>query len=899
VGREPERTAIDGFVSALAVGPQALAIEGEPGIGKTTLWRYAVERCRGAGCRVLVARPAEDEMPLALGGLVDLMDHVDLDEAALHLDDDPIVRGRAVLDAVRELARTAPAVIAVDDAQWLDTASARALRYALRRLERERVGVLVTVRPGQNDPLALATTLSSSYEEVALGPLSLGALRRVLGGYVSSIPRPMLRRIHEVSAGNPLFAIELARSLGTADRSLAPGGLLLPESLHAAIERRIEAAPGELAPLLEAASALGRTSVAELRDALPGLDVDGLLGLADAHELLVVEENLCVRFAHPLVGSAVYSRMSPLGRRSLHAGLAARAVDPDVRARHLALSTDEPDESVAVLLEQAADRASARGAADVAAELAGHSARLTPPADADAARRRSLAELTHLAAAGEARRALDLGARLVAGLPPGRGRAEAQVRRAYLWDDDASTREALLLGALADARDDDVMRGRVLDQLGWARVASGDLEGAIEAASDALEIADRAGDPELRMHAAAALGDHESLAGRHRPDLMARAVLLEDEIGTPALWIGPRALLGKQLLWAGELDSARRQLEAVHRDVVRTGNELRRPYHLFDLALVETAAGHLGAAEDLVGRGREAACDAEDTYGSRLLLYAVGLVEAWRGRSVEARAAAAELLEGATRRGARPSIVRARRVLGLVALSEGEAATAAAELGEAAELLGEMGFAHPGAPPVLPDAVDALAAAGDTEAARALLARLERQAAAVGSDWAAAEAERCRGLLLLADGDAEAAASALEAAAWRLQALEHEPSAARAVLALGRALLRAGRRTAAAEALADARRRFAGMGAALWEARAAEELDRAAPGRARGELTRAERSVVTLVAEGKRNREVAQALYMSVATVEAHLTRVYRKLDIRSRSELTRLVADGALLASD
>jgi DNA-binding NarL/FixJ family response regulator/tetratricopeptide (TPR) repeat protein len=901
VGRDAEQDRIDAFVAMLADGPRALVIRGEPGIGKTTLWRYAVDRCRRAGARVLLTRPAEDEMPLALGGLVDLFEQLSLDEAALHLDDDPMARGRAVLDGLRGLADAGPVVIAVDDLQWLDSASARALRYALRRLEEEPVGVVAAARLAEEaeDPLALPTTLPGRHEELVLGPLGQGALRVVLTGFVASITRPALRRIHAVSGGNPLYAIELVRARGTDDRSLAAGGVRLPESLQAAIRRRIETVPTELVPLLETASALGPTSVPELRETLAGVDADGLLAVAGRHELLVVEENLEVRFAHPLVGSAVYARMSPLARRSLHGRLAAHAADPDVRARHLALSSDDPDGDVAELLERAAERASGRGAADLAAEFASHSARLTPPGADEDARRRALAEITHRAAAGEASRALALAGRLVDSLPPGPGRAEAQVRRAYLWDDDAGTQEAFLLGALGDAVEDALLRGRVLDQLGWLRVSSGDLRGSIECAEEALAIADRVGDRELQMHAAAALGDHEAIAGRHRPDLMARAVLLEQELGTPALWIGPRALLGKQLLWAGELVAARTQLSSVHADVVRSGNELRRPYHLFDLGLVECAAGRLDAAEELVRRAMEAARDAEDSYGARLLLYPLGLVEAWRGRSEEARATAGLLLEGATRRGALPSIARARRVLGLVALSEGDAATAAAELAEAAALLETMGFAHPGAPPVLPDAVEALAASGAVEPARALLARLERQAAAVGSAWASAEAERCRGVLLLAEGDAETAAAMLEASAASLRRLDHEPSAARAVLAQGRALLRAGRRTAAAEALADARDRFAAMGASLWEARAAEELERAAPGRASGELTRAERSVVTLVAQGKRNREVAQALYMSVATVEAHLTRIYRKLEIHSRSELARLVADGTIVVSD
>jgi DNA-binding CsgD family transcriptional regulator len=231
------------------------------------------------------------------------------------------------------------------------------------------------------------------------------------------------------------------------------------------------------------------------------------------------------------------------------------------------------------------------------------------------------------------------------------------------------------------------------------------------------------------------------------------------------------------------------------------------------------------------------------------------LVEAWLGHAAEARAAARRRLEWAVSRGERPGIARARSVLGLLALSEGDPATAERELSEAVQLLEEMGVGHPGAIPALPDAVEALVGSGDATSAGRLLGRLERQAAAVESPWASAAAERCHGLLLFGDGDADAAVARLEAAAASFDL--------------------------------------------LWEARAVEELERVAPGRAAGELTKAERRIAALVADGRKNREIGEELFMSVATVEAHLTRVYRKLEIGSRSELARLVADGTVALSD
>jgi DNA-binding NarL/FixJ family response regulator len=273
-------------------------------------------------------------------------------------------------------------------------------------------------------------------------------------------------------------------------------------------------------------------------------------------------------------------------------------------------------------------------------------------------------------------------------------------------------------------------------------------------------------------------------------------------------------------------------------------------------------------------------------------------VQAWLGQADEARSTVARLHHEAVRFGVRPLVVRAQSVLGLLALSERQAEAAAGELAEAARLLEEMGFRNPGSFPVLPDAVEAVALSGDTDAARALLARLDEQAAAAGGDWAPAAALRARGVLLLADGWAEDAAGTLEASTAAFEQLGFRPDAARAVLARGRALLRWGRRGLAAEALVDAQQRFAGMGAELWAARVAEELERAPRGRATGELTAAEGRVAALVAEGLKNREIGSALLMSVGTVEAHLTRIYRKLGIRSRSDLARLVAEGTVRAS-
>jgi DNA-binding CsgD family transcriptional regulator len=896
---------VTAFVAALPLGARALVIRGEAGIGKTTVWRLAVERCRQAGFEVLVARPAEEEMPLALGALVDLFERIPLETSPLEQDDDPIARGRAVLAALRRLAERRPVVVAIDDLQWLDAASSRALRFALRRLDAEPVGVLAALRSSSDveDPLATANNLPPARAAaLELGPLSLAALRRVLRPIVEAISRPTLRRIHEVSGGNPLYAIELARGLLRDERvRQGVGALHLPDSLQAAIARRLETIPVELEPLLETVSALGFVSVAQLGATLSDANVDALLQEAERWGLLVVEENLAVRYSHPLIGSAVYQRMSPLARRSLHANLAARATDPDVRARHLALSLDEPDVSVAELLEQAAGRARMRGASVVAAEFAGHALRLTPAQDLEAHRRRALAEIEDLEAAGEVSRALALADSLLAILSPGSGRAEVVFQLAVMQDDGEKAVE-LLEQAREEAGEDDLLRARVLLELAAVGgTVAGGIDGPIALAREALDIAERVGEPRFLMRTLAGLGYLEALAGSARPELTDRAVALEAEMGSSTGGSQtPRTLLARQLLWAGDLAGARELNQAVLADTVDAGDEFKRPYRLADLALVECAAGNLTAAETLVRQGIEAARDAEDAYGERVLQYPLALVETLLGRAEEARSAAQGLLAAEIANRMRPGIVRARYALGLLSLSEGDAPGAGSELVEAARLLEESGIGQPAAlAPALPDAVEALASAGREEEAATLLGRLGRQAAAVDSPWPWAAYGRSRGIVLLASGDADGAITLLEDSAASFDRLGYRLDAARSVLACGRAQLRGGRRTVAANALADARARFAGMGATLWEERAAEELERAASGRATGELTRSERRIAVLVAQGRKNREIAQTLYMSVATVEAHLTRIYRKLGIRSRAELARLVVERSIRVSE
>lgn len=890
VGREAEQSRLESWLATVPDGLRALLLSGEPGIGKSTLLRHALDDWRRAGGTVLAARAARDEISLELSGIVDLFEQLDVDVSALRVEADPIERGRSTVEALRRCAVDAPTLIAIDDVQWLDAASVRAIRYALRRLHTEPLGLIATTRDGA-DPLGLSGILAPGRSEtVTVGALDPDSIGHLVRSVQATISPELLRRIQEMSAGNPLFALELARHARRADEGR------LPDSLQDAIRRRLADVPPELMRLLEAVSVVGRTSITDLRAELDAPNLQDLLTGAAELMLLHVSDDGVVQFAHPLVGTVVYDQTSPLTRRSLHARAANRSSDADMAAHHLARCTDPPDVAVAQRLEEAGQRAADRGAHGLAAEFAEHSVRLTAPDDERGRVRRACNHIRFLAAAGEMSRALEVADRLIDGLPAGPDRSGALVERAQLEDADLETGEQLLVQALEESADDAVMRGRVLDQLGWLRgVFRGDLLAGVDCARDAWSLADAVGDPEFRMSAAAGLSNMETLAGSPRPELMDEAVAIEQKFGRPPLWAGPSVLRAEQLLWAGDLGAARTLLEAAVTHAERRGHHRWRPYSLYDLAAVEGAAGNFRSADELLDRALEAARDCEDAHVESWIFYRRALVAAWLGRAAEAQRAAEHRVETAGRRGERPGLSRARSVLGLLALSQGDLATAVRELTASARLLDEMGFAHPGAVPALPDAIEALARAGDLDGAGEMLERFAEQAASVGSAWVDAALERAIGTLALASGE-EAAPAILDRASIAFADLGFRPDSARASLLHGRALVRAGKRAAATDALTGARDTFTAMGARLWADRAAEELERIplhrASDRASHELTATERRIATMVADGLKNREIAQQLFVKTATVEAHLTRIYRKLQIRSRSELALRILD-------
>ena len=379
VGREDELVRVLEFVSQASEGPRAMVIGGEAGIGKTTLWRAAIESEEAQQLTVLSARCVEAELPLGLAGLSDLLQNVfpavaddltDYERSALAVaigleapkegQRDAIVLPRAFLALLRALALDRPVLVAIDDVQWLDAPSARVVAFAGRRLGDSRIAMLLTQRDGTGDPLDAASTFGESFEEVRLSPLSMGSLAHLVRTRLGMrIPRPLLARVHDASGGNPMFALEFARAIGERDGSQL-GPVPIPASLQELVRARLEQQPPDVRRLLAIVGACEQPTPSLL--AAVDANAAGSLDAAVDAGVLTIGIDGTVGFTHPLLASAAYADLTASRRRAIHAQIACALSDVEARARHLALAQSEPDEAVAALLDDACARARARGA---------------------------------------------------------------------------------------------------------------------------------------------------------------------------------------------------------------------------------------------------------------------------------------------------------------------------------------------------------------------------------------------------------------------------------------------------------------------------------------------------------------------------------------------------------
>jgi len=871
--REDDLEALSGFVARVADGPGVFILEGEAGIGKTTLWEAGVDAANAGSYRVLVSRPAGAEVQLSYAALGDLLQDVLPEtleelpaprrhalEIALLLEDahgrppDQRAIGLAVLGALRALASSGPVLVAIDDAQWLDAPTAAVLEFALRRLRGEPVGVLVAGRTAGG--LELAPSLP--VERLRVGALNQAAIHRIVRAQLDvALPRPELVRVHEASGGNPFYALELARALG------GTGGA------HEALRARVAALGDDVRELLLTIALLPDPTVARVRAVVPG--ADARLDAAVDAELLERHRDR-IRFAHALLASAVSEHEGAERRRDVHRRLAEVEDDSEARARHLALATQGHDADVAAALDHAAQDALARGAPSAAAELLELAIERTPPGPQVDLTGGKLALADAHFSSGAIGRANAVLRELLDELPPGNDRADVLVRLANGSPDLEAALE-LAERALLEVEEDDVVRSRVHLLLGQAWPLRG-MVSALEDGRLALDHAERSGERRLVVDVLARLTLWELWAGRDPSELLARAVELEEAEDALLSYRSPRMPLALLRMYQGRLDEARELFEKLLAEALAFGDEI-------------AALGVRGRLVDVAlrsGNWEEASAQADEAYelgeqiglehDGGLTAYSKAIVAAHAGRVDEARSLAdlgASLAAAAKQEDTRVTSVG---VAGFLELSLGNDAAALPYLEPLLEWIDSTGLGL-ATHPMAPYTVEALVAAGRGDDASRLVDRLEAEARTIDSRWGLVIATRSRALL---DSTRETVEEPDER--WPFER-------ARTLLVLGRLQRRAKQKAAAKQSLELARSIFDALPAPLWSERAAEELARVGLRRASPDgLTDGERRVAELAASGLTNREVAAQLFMSPKTVEANISRVYRKLGINSRAQL-------------
>jgi DNA-binding NarL/FixJ family response regulator len=899
IGRDEELAAVAAVLDQATTGATACVIEGEIGVGKTTLWTAALDAAAERGYRVVSARPAEAETSFAFAAVGDLL-RENLDtvlpalpppqrqalETALLITEgteapEPHTVSVAVLAALLLLAEEQPLVVAVDDVQWLDSPSLTVIEFIARRLRAHPVALVLTERVMREGHSTLALALPS--RPIRLGPLSAGALYQLINDRLGAgLPRPLLVRLHESSGGNPFYALELARAL------IAAGGepardepLPVPTSLRELVGERVAALTGSTRKALLAAAASARPTRALLpRDALDeALDAD-VLAVHGEH----------VRFTHPLLASVLYADAASGERRAVHRRLVDFVTDPEEAARHLALATSEPDESVAARVEEAAIHARVRGAPSAAAELMERALALTPaPAVEKGVRRTIEAARFHVDAGSERADAL-----LESVLPLTRGDTRAHALRLL----GLHRRErapfgvevALLREALEHIRDDALLEAQIRVALinPLYHFAVDLMEDARTHAQRALEIAQEEDDPGLLAAALAARAHLDfTLLRKAQVAELERAGELEQRLA-PSKMLA-RLTETRVLIYIGRLEEARATLRALYDEARAAGLRWEIPALSF-LVDVETRAGNLTLAKELADEFVAIVRPTNRKLAEVTAAVSRGLVLAWSGDVEGARRDGDEAIVIADYLQYGGRVVDSRWVRGFVELSLGDPRAAHEYFAAAVDCVWRGGVGPPSRHiPLFRDAADALAELGRSEEALHLVEWLKLDAE---NPWARAAASHGHGVAALASGNEEQALAALDDAVEAFGRLPLPLDEARALLALGSAQRHARRKRDARTSLERALAIFDERGTPLWAEKARRELARIG-GRPRADtdLTASERRVAELVAAGRSNKQVAAELFVSPKTVEGHLSSIYAKLGIHSRLELARRVA--------
>ncbi|MFI0420895.1 ATP-binding protein [Spongiactinospora sp. 9N601] len=869
VGRRNEIARFDALLEAAKKGRGgALVLRGEPGIGKSALASQVAQSANGF--LVMRASGAEFEMELPFAALHQLcapiLGHMTAMpapyrralEVAFGLDSgvpDPLRVGVATLSLLAEAARDRPVLCVIDDAHWLDRASATTLAFLARRVSAERIAVVFAAREDGPQLGDLPVLTLGGLNESDARALLAGAIRGPLDARVRD-------RILAESRGNPLALLELPRTAGLAGLA---GGFDLPGPgvIEQSFRARLQALPphARLLVTIAAAEPLGDAGLLWRAAGLLGLDPS-----AGAQAASLVEFGTRIRFSHPLARSAAYETASPEDRRRAHRALATvtdPVADPDRRAWHRARAAAGPDEEIAAELEGSATRAEARGGIAAAAAFLERSAALTLVPELRA--ERMIAAAQAKLSVGE----FDAAAELISAVRSGDPRQAARIdllrgRLSFARHRGGETPATPVLSAASRLAEVDPAWSRAcfLDAFEMG-VLAGDLGQVVAAAQTAPPAAEPPTGSDIVLDSLVEMftRGHEAAARRLGP-----IVGSDDEVwaGRPSLGF----VLAGELWDSGAMYGIASRTVAAGRD---SGSFHLLPIGLAMLATVTVHKGDFGAAMEMISE-EEAIAEAT---GAAPLIYPRIHLAALRGRREEALKLFASVPEHMTL-----SVQWATAVLHN-GLADYQAAGEAARLAIARGYVGLSALA-------LPELVEAAMRGGHVAEARAALAALGERARAGRRPWGLGVEAYARALVTGDEKCYEQAVDLLDGCSMAIYG-------ARAYLLYGEWLRRQGRRREARNRLRTAHEMFADLGAEAFAERAAGELRatgehaRSRTAQASDRLTMQEVHIARMVAEGATSKEVAAKLFLSPRTVDAHLRNIFRKLGITSRKQLRGL----------
>jgi DNA-binding CsgD family transcriptional regulator len=906
LGRRDECAVLDRLLDGARAGRSgALVVEGEAGVGKTALLEYAI--ASASDLRVLGAVGVEAEMELAFAALHQLCAPVvgwlerlpvpqrDALETTFAMRAGPapdrFLVGLAALSLLADVADERPLVCVVDDAQWLDRASAQCVAFVARRLLAESVVMLFATREHSD--------LLTGLPGLVVEGLRAADARSLL---VSVLPGRLDERVADEllaeTRGNPLALLELPRGLTAAQLAGGfglPGALSLSGRIEESFVNRLEALPAETQRLLLAAAAEPLGDGALLWRAAERLGIAGAM-LEPAQAAGLIEINRRVRFRHPLVRSAIYRAASPTERRLVHRALGEATdvrIDPDRRAWHLAEAVAGRDDDVAAELERAASRAQARGGLAAAAAFHERSALLTSDPDRRGHRLLAAASAKHDSGALDA--ALTLLAELEAGPLDALERAHAELLRGRIALEQQRGDDAGRLLASAARRleplDPELARETYLEALGAAMVGDLEVPGGARTVADAARATrssptpPRATDVLLDAFTTRLTDGYEAAAPAlaRGLELLLASDVTDEDVGRSLPLVSNRAsAIVAVELWdveAFHLVTSRRVQLA--RDA---GALVHLRFALSFLARSQLLAGEVTAATSTIDEAQLIA----EASGNLPLMNAPMILAAWRGQ--EARAS--EMIEATAKAaGAHRwmSNAYARSVL-YNGLGRHDAARDAAQEWFGQDLVGHGPF-------LVPELAEAASRTGDTALLESALEWLSGRTRVVSSEWVLGIEARV-GALLSEGGAAERLYrdSILHLSGERVRL-----DLARTHLLYGEWLRRERRRLDAREQLHIAFEMFTTMGTGAFAARAERELlatgerVRKRAVETRHELTSQEAQIARLAGEGLSNADIGARLFISQHTVAYHLRKVFSKLDITSRNQLDRVLLEGAV----